>query len=127
MFETPVKVSTAYVRGMGTLLMNAVGENKLDLVRLLLEYGFVSFPLKIAQKILRNVCFLSCFRVDPTAKADGHDNSSSPVEFALVNQCDQVLVILQEFTEIPDDEKFDPVKEWYQKNRTSCNFTYEGV
>ena len=53
----------------------------------------------------------SCFRVDPTAKADGHENSGSPVEFAEVNRCDQVLVILQEFTEIPDGVKFDLVKQ----------------
>ena len=52
----------------------------------------------------------SSFRVDPTAKADGHERSSTPLEFAEVNQCNEVLVILQEFVEVPDDVKFDQLR-----------------
>ena len=52
----------------------------------------------------------SCFRVDATAKADGHYSSSTPIEFAVVNQCNEALVILQEFVEVPDDVKFDQLK-----------------
>lgn len=44
------QVSTAYVRGWGTLLLNAVCENKLDFLRLLLEYGFVCFNVDIAKQ-----------------------------------------------------------------------------
>ena len=40
-------MSTSYVPGCGTILLNAVCENKLDLVRILLEYGFVFFTLDI--------------------------------------------------------------------------------
>ena len=41
-----------------TLLLNAVCEKKLDFLRLLLEYGFVSFPPDIAQDFLQNISFL---------------------------------------------------------------------
>ena len=44
------QVSTAYVSGWGTLLLNAVCENKLDFLRILLEYGFACFTLDIAKQ-----------------------------------------------------------------------------
>ena len=47
----------------------------------------------------------SCFRVDPRAKAD--DNSSTPVECAVFNECEEALEVLQEFVEIPDQVKFE--------------------
>ena len=48
---------------------------------------------------------ISCFRVDPRAKAD--NNSSTPVEHAVFNECEEVLEVLQEFVEIPDQVKFE--------------------
>ena len=46
-----------------------------------------------------------CFRVDPSAKAD--DNSSTPVEHAVFNECEEALEVLLEFVEIPDQVKFE--------------------
>ena len=47
----------------------------------------------------------SCVRVDPSAKAD--DNSSTPVEHTVFNECEEALEVLQEFVEIPDQVKFE--------------------
>ena len=47
----------------------------------------------------------SCIRVDPSEKAD--DNSSTPVEHAVFNECEEALKVLLEFVEIPDQVKFE--------------------
>ena len=54
---------------------------------------------------MMNLYLFSCFRVDPRAKAD--DNSSTPVECAVFNECEEALEVLQEFVEIPDQVKFE--------------------
>ena len=48
-----------------------------------------------------------CFRVDATVKAgDQNEVRNSPIGYAVINEFDEALAILQEFVEIPDDVKF---------------------
>ena len=90
-------MSTNNVRDWGTLLQDAVYEEKKVFVRILLEYGFVSAVFMIL--VLTR---LFCFRVDPTAVSDRGD--PSPMELAVLCH-PEMLKILTEFKEIPDDLK----------------------
>ena len=85
------------VRDFGTILKDAVCEKKTDFVRILLEYGFV-FPVFMIPVLTK----LSFFRVDPTAVSDHGD--PSPMELAVLCH-PEMLKILTEFKEIPDDLK----------------------
>ena len=92
-----LQVSSKTVRNWGTLLKDAVCEEKKDFVRILLEYGFVS-----AVFIILVLTRLFCFRVDPTAVSDRGD--PSPMELAVLCH-PEMLKILTGFKEIPDDLK----------------------
>ena len=48
----------------------------------------------------------SSFRVDPTIKASDDESNPTAVEYAVLNECNEALVIMQEFVEIPNDVKF---------------------
>ena len=49
----------------------------------------------------------SSFRVDPTIKASDDESNPTAVEYAVLNECNEALVIMQEFVEIPNDVKFE--------------------
>ena len=85
------------VRDFGTLLKDAVCEKKTDFVRILLEYGFVPavFIISVLTMFFR-------FRVDPTVVSEHGD--PSPMELAVLCH-PEMLKILTEFKEIPDDLK----------------------
>ena len=73
--------------------------NKQDFLRILLENGFLLFSHEIEQKIL-------CFRVDPTLKDPDDKHNPSAIEYAVLEEVIEALVIMQEFVEIPNDVKF---------------------
>ena len=80
------------MRDWGTLLQDAVYEEKKDFVRILLEYGFVFAVFMIL------FIFHICFRVNPTATLDS--KKETPVEIALSRNSTEVLDILSEYTDI---------------------------
>ena len=65
--------------------------------------------------------FFSCFRVDPNVKVlYGGRSQESAVEYAVRNECNEALAIMQEFKiEIPNDVKFARLVYW-----TECTPEY---
>ena len=93
-------------------MVEAVFKNKQDFLRLLLEKGLYGFSLNCAQMILWSICFL--FRVDPNVKVShGGRPQDSAVEYAVDNERNEALAIMQEFKiEIPNDVKFKRLVFW---------------
>merc|ERR1719209_289683 len=79
-YKSPIQVNTTNVRSYGTLLQDAVYEDKRDFIRILLELG-----------------------IDPTAVCEG--KQETPMEIAATRRLSGVLKILEEFTEITDKVK----------------------
>jgi hypothetical protein len=92
------QVTTSNVSRDGTVLQKAkVEKGKENFVRILLEFRFDhSLSLNLIQRPFS-------VRVDPTAKLD--NELDTPMEMAVLRDRKEILKILTEYKEIPDDVK----------------------
>ena len=88
------------------LLQDAVFDNKMPFIRILMDSGFVSFlivALVIDTIFGRWQSF--CFRVDPNAVCEGNQDTPLKIAAKRGEDAQEVFEIFQEFTEIADKVK----------------------